>query len=103
MASLGTSDIVNVLQISRKYWRWALASSCAFPQNWLACTMFMSLGLSSKLWSISTIGPVRMLSVVGAENSQIDLFAMASNSVDKFRMKLRRSSSLELYAEVLTI
>ena len=29
--------------------------------------------------------PVWMLSVVGAENSRIDLFAMTSNSKDKFR------------------
>ena len=36
-----------------------------------------------------------MLSVVGAENSWIDLFAMASNFVDKFWMKLRRSSGLD--------
>jgi len=47
------------------------------------------------LRSISPAGPVRMLSVVGAENSRIDLFAMASNSVDKFRMKLRRSLDLD--------
>jgi len=87
--------MVNVLQISRKCWRWALASSCAFPQNWLACTKLMSPGLSSKLQSMSTTGPVWMLSVVGAENSRNDLFAMTSNSEDKFRMKLRRSSWLD--------
>jgi hypothetical protein len=44
---------------------------------------------------MAAAGPVRMLSVVGAENSRIVLFAMAANSVDKFRMKLRRSSGLD--------
>ena len=47
--------------------------------------MLISLGFSSKLLSIFAAGPVRMLSVEGAENSRIDLFAMASNSEDKFR------------------
>ena len=57
--------------------------------------MLISPGLSSKLPSIFAAGPVQMLSVVGAENSRIDLFAMTSNSEDKFRVKLRRSSWLD--------
>jgi hypothetical protein len=84
MASLGTSLMVKVLQVYRKCWRCALASSCAFPQNWLACTMLMRAGLSSNpLSPTSTAAPVRMLVVVGAENSQRVLLAMASNSIVK--------------------
>jgi len=41
-----------------------------------------------------------MLSIVGAENSRIDLFAMASNSEDKFGDLLDR---MKLLAEVLMI
>ena len=55
--------------------------------------MSISPGLSSKLPSISAAGPVRMLSVVGAENSRIDLFAMAGDLLDW----------MKLFAEVLMI
>ena len=53
--------------------------------------MLISPRLSSKLPSICAAGPVRMLSIVVAENSRIDLFAMASNTEDRFR----RSSWLD--------
>ena len=62
--------------------------------------MLISPGLSSKLPSISAAGPVRMLSVVGAENSRIDLFA---------RPRTLKTSSgdlldwMKLRAEVLMI
>ena len=81
MASWVTPLMVKVLQISRKCWRCALASSCAFPQNWFACTILMRVGLSSNpLSSMLTIGLVRILTVVGAEKSWRVLLAMASNS-----------------------
>jgi hypothetical protein len=80
MASLVTPLMVKVLQISRKCWRWALISSCAFPQNWLDCTMFMRAGLSSNPLSPTLIAdPVQMLVIVGAENSRRVLLAIASN------------------------
>jgi hypothetical protein len=53
-----------------------------------ACTMLISAGLSSNDFSMSTIGPVRMLSVVGAKNSRSDLLAMASNSGVKLEICL---------------
>ena len=81
MASLITPLMVKVLQISRKCWRCALASSCAFPQNWLACTILIRAGLSlNPLSPKLTVGLVQMLAVVGAENSWRVLLAMASNS-----------------------
>jgi hypothetical protein len=62
-----TPFIVKVLQISKKC---ALASSCAFPENWLAYTILMSAGMSSNPFSPTlTSGPVQILAVVGAENS----------------------------------
>ena len=80
MVSLETPLMVKVLQISRKCWRCALASSCAFPQNWLTCTILMRAGLSSNPLSPTlTVGPVQMLAVVGAENLRRALSAMASN------------------------
>jgi hypothetical protein len=95
MASLETSLMVKVLQISKKCWRLALASSCAFPQNWLACAMLINAGFSSKFCSISAAGLVRMLAVVGAKNSLSDLSAMASNSDVKFRTMLGQPSKSE--------
>jgi hypothetical protein len=81
VASLVTPLMVKVLLISRKCWRCVLASSCAFPQNWLACTILMRAVLSlSPLSPTLTVGPVWMLAVVGAENSRRALSAMASNS-----------------------
>ena len=80
MASCVTPLMVKVLQISRKCWRCALAYSCAFPQNWFACTMLMRAGLSSNPLSPKlTVGPVRMLAIVGEENSRRVLLVMASN------------------------
>jgi hypothetical protein len=47
--------------------------------------MLISAGLSSKAASpTATIGPVRMLSGVGAEYSRTDLFAITSNVGVKF-------------------
>jgi hypothetical protein len=87
MASLVTPMMVKVLQISIKCWRCALASSCAFPQNWLACTIFMRAGLSSNPLSPTLVfGPVQMLAVVGAENSRRVLSAVASNSGVKLHL-----------------
>jgi hypothetical protein len=87
MASLVTPLMVKVLQISRKCWRSALASSCAFPQNWLAYTMLMRAGLSSNPLSFTlTVGLVRMLAVVGEDNSQRVLSAMASKTGVKLRL-----------------
>ena len=58
MASWVTPLMVKVLQISRKCWRCALASSCVFPQNWFACTMLMRAGLiSNPLSPTLTVGP----------------------------------------------
>ena len=87
MVSWVTPLMVKVLQISRKCWRCALASSCAFPQNGLACTILMRASLSSNpLCPTSTVGLVRMWVVVGAENSWRVLLAMASNSSVKLRL-----------------
>ena len=87
MASLVTPLMVKVLQIFRKCWRCALASSCAFPQIWLACTILMRASLrSNPLSPTSTICPAQMLVVVGAENSRRALLAMASNSGVKLRL-----------------
>jgi len=67
MASLSTPLMVNVLHVSIKCWRWVLASSCAFTQNWLACTILIKAGLSSNPSSpTSTAGLVLVLVVVGA-------------------------------------
>ena len=87
MVSWVTPLMVKVLQISRKCWRCVLASSCAFPLNWLAYTILMSAGLSSNPLSLTlTVGPVRMLAVVGAENSWRVISAMTSNSSVKLRL-----------------
>ena len=49
--------------------------------------MLMRAGLSSNpLSPTSTIGPIRALAVVGAENSQRVLLAMASNSGVKLHL-----------------
>jgi hypothetical protein len=99
MASLSTPLMVNVLHISRKCWRWALASSCAFPQNWLACTMLIKASLSSNPSSPTSIArPVLMLAVVGAENSRRVLLAMASNTGVK--LLLGWSSSNEVVRDI---
>ena len=87
MVSWVTPLMVKVVQISRKCWRCALTSSCAFLQNWLACTMLMRVGLSSNPLSPTlTVSPVRMLAVVEAENSPRVLLDMASNSGVKLRL-----------------
>jgi len=71
MASAVTPRIVTVLHNSRKFWRWALASSFGLPQNGLACTMLMRLDFSSKFTSpTSTLGPVATLAAEGTEKSQ---------------------------------
>jgi hypothetical protein len=62
--------MVNVLQISKKCWRLALASSEALPQNGLCCTILMRASLSSKLPSPTFIsGPVLTLLLDGAKKS----------------------------------
>ena len=70
-----------VLLISRKFWRWALASSCAFPLNGVACTMLMRLGLSSNSrLLVLSVGPVRMFLVLRAENSRRVFSVIASET-----------------------
>jgi hypothetical protein len=57
--------------------------------------MLMGTGISSKALSQMLIaGPVRMLAVVGAENSRSVLSAMASNSYVKLRL-VRLSSKVD--------
>ena len=71
--------MVTVLQSSRKFWRWALASSFGLPQNGLACTMFMRLDFSSKFTPpTSTLGPVATLAAEGTEKSRRVFSAMSS-------------------------
>jgi hypothetical protein len=61
-------QMMNVMQISRKCWRWALASYDAFLQNGLCCTILMMAGLSSMLPSPTFIsGAVPILALDGAE------------------------------------
>ena len=80
MASTVTPRMVTVLQSSRKFWRWPLASSFGLPQNGLACTMFMRLDFRSKFMSpTSTLGPVATLA---AEGTVIDGAWEASSLVD---------------------
>jgi hypothetical protein len=69
MISWLTSLMTIVLPISRKFCKCVLASSCTFPLNRVACTILMSLGLSSnsRLF-VSSTGPVWIFSTVGAEN-----------------------------------
>ena len=59
-----------VLLTSRKFWRWALTSSDAFPQNGLAWTMFTSPIFSSKpsLSAWLMFNPVGIWLLDGAEN-----------------------------------
>ena len=59
MAPAVMPRIVPVLHNSRKFCRWALASSFGLPQNGLAYTMFMRLDFSSKFTSPTlTLGPI---------------------------------------------
>jgi hypothetical protein len=89
MMSWATFLITTVLLISRKFWRWAQASSCAFPLNGVACTMLMRLGLSSNSrLLVLSVGPVRMFSVLGAENSRRVLSAIASETSVEFPLNL---------------
>jgi hypothetical protein len=47
------------LHISKKCWRWALASSFGLPQKGLACTMLISADFSSRFLPPNvTVGPV---------------------------------------------
>jgi hypothetical protein len=58
-----------VLLTSRKFWRWALASSDALPQKGLAWTMLTSPVFSSKPslpWSVFSLVGIWLLD--GAEN-----------------------------------
>jgi hypothetical protein len=72
--SWDTPHIVNVLQISKKSWRWASASSEALLQNGLCCTMLMRAGLSSKLPSPMFISrPILTLELDGADKSLMHL------------------------------
>ena len=78
-----TPRMVTVLHNSRKFWRWALASSFGLPQNGLSCTMFMRLDFSSKFTSpTSTLGPVATLTAEGTEKSRRVFSAMGSVIVD---------------------
>ena len=83
MASVVTPRMVMVLHNSRKFWRWALASSFGLPQNGLACTIFMRLDFSSKFtFPTSTWGPVATLAAEGTEMSWRVFSAMGSVIVD---------------------
>ena len=83
MASAVTPRIVTVLHNSRKFWRWALASSFGLPQNGLACTMLMRLDFSSKFTSpTSMLGLVATLVAEGTEKSRRVFSAMGSVIVD---------------------
>ena len=83
MASAVTPHMVTVLHNSRKYWRWALASSIGLPQNGQAYTMLMRLDFKSKFTSpTSTLGPVATLAVEGVEKSRRVFSAMSSVIVD---------------------
>jgi hypothetical protein len=78
-ASRVTPRIVNVLLISKKCWRWALASSEALPWNGLCCIMLMRAGLSLKLLSSMFISrPVLTLALDGADKSLMHLQASIS-------------------------
>ena len=83
MASAVMPYMVTVLHNSRKFWRWALASSFGLPQNGLACTMLMRLDFSSKFTSpTSTLGPVATLVAEGMEKSRRVFLAMGLVIVD---------------------
>ena len=74
--------MVTVLHNSRKFWRWALASSFGLPQNGLACTMLMRLDFSYKFTSpTSMLGPVATLAAEGTEKSRRVFSAMGSVNV----------------------
>jgi hypothetical protein len=78
-----------MLPISRKFCKCALASSCTFPLNRVACTILMRLGLSSnsRLF-VSSAGPVQIFLTVGAENSHRGFVAIASGIGDKLLLGL---------------
>ena len=79
MASAVTPRTITVFQSSKKFWRWALASSFGLPHNGLACTMLMRLDFSSKFTSpTSTLGPVVTLAAEGTEKSRRVFSAMGS-------------------------
>ena len=83
MASVVMPRMVTVLQSSRKFWRWALASSFGLPQNGLACTMLMRLDFSSKFMPpTSTLGPVATLAAEGTEKSRRVFSSMSPVIVD---------------------
>ena len=105
MASWVSPLMVKVLQMSRKCWRCALASSCAFPQNWFSCTMLMRAGFSSNPLSLTmTIGLVQMLSIVGAENSWRVMLAIASNLGVKLRLiRLSSDSKAETFLSLALV
>jgi hypothetical protein len=64
--------MVNVLQISKKCWRWALASSEDLPQNGLYYTILMRTSLKLKLTFLMLVtGPVLTLLLDGAKKSLI--------------------------------
>jgi hypothetical protein len=77
MMSWATSLMTTVLLISGKFWRWALASSYAFPLNGIACTLLMRLGLSSNSRLLVLSVGLWMFSVLRAENSRRVLSAIA--------------------------
>jgi hypothetical protein len=73
--------MTTVLLISKKFWRWALASSYAFPLNGVACTRLMRLGLSSNSrLLVLSVHPVRMFVVLGTVNSRSVFSAIASET-----------------------
>ena len=83
MVSAVTPRMFMVLHNSRKFWRWALASSFGLPHNGLACTIFMRLDFSSKFTSPTLmLGLVATLAVEGTEKSQRVFSAMGSVIVD---------------------
>ena len=83
MVSYITPYMVMVLHNSRKFWRWALASSFGLPQNGLAYTMLMRLDFSSKFTSpTSTLGLVATLAAEGTEKTRRVFSAMSSVIID---------------------
>jgi hypothetical protein len=73
-----------VLPISKKFYKCALASSCTFPLNWVACTILMRLDLSlNSRFSISSARPMQIFSTLGAENSRRVLAVIASEIGDE--------------------
>jgi hypothetical protein len=91
LVKMGISEVVwyleqrswwqNVLLISRKSWRWALASSCAFSLNGVAYTMLMRLGLSSNSrLLVLSVGLVRMFVMLRTVNSHSVFLVIASKT-----------------------